>query len=108
MTRRITVERGAEEDLFHAVRYYVEQGSPETARRFVTAAEGTFARLADTPEIGRRYQTTNPRLQHLHIWRVRGFTRYLLFYHATEDTLFIERVLYGTRNLERILEEDSR
>ena len=103
MTRRIVVERAAEEDLFVAVDYYVRQGTPATARRFVTAAQETFARLAETPDIGPRYQTTHPRLQHLHVWRVRGFDRYLIFYHATEPTLFIERVLHGARDIERIL-----
>ncbi len=54
MTRRIVVERAAEEDLFAAVDYYVRQGTPATARRFVTAAQETFARLAGTPDIGHR------------------------------------------------------
>ena len=103
MTRRIVVERAAEEDLFAAVDYYMRQGTPATARRFVTAAQATFARLAETPDIGHRYQTTHPRLQHLHVWHVRRFNRYLIFYHATEQTLFIERVLHGARDIERIL-----
>jgi toxin ParE1/3/4 len=103
VTRRIVVERAAEEDLFAAVDYYMRQGTPATARRFVTAARATFARLAETHDIGHRYQTTHPRLQHLHIWRVHGFNRYLIFYHATEQTLFIERVLHGARNIEWIL-----
>ena len=54
MTRRIVVERAAEEDLFAAVDYYIRQGTPATARRFVTAAQETFARLAETPDIGHR------------------------------------------------------
>lgn len=78
MTRRIVVERAAEEDLFAAVDYYMRQGIPATARRFITAAQETFARLAETPDIGHRYQTTHPRLQHLYVWRVRGFNRYFL------------------------------
>jgi len=32
-----------------------------------------------------------------------GFDRYLIFYHATEQTLFIERVLHGARDIGRIL-----
>jgi toxin ParE1/3/4 len=106
VTRRIVVEQAAEADLFAAVAYYRREGSPATARRFVTAAEETFARLAQTPDIGRRYQTDHPQLQHLHIWRVRDFEPYLIFYHATDDTLFIVRVLHGARNIEHILEEN--
>ena len=107
MTRRIVVERAAEEDMRQAVRYYVRHRSPATAQRFVTAVEDTFTRLADTPDIGRRYQTTDPRLQHLHIWRVRGFERYLIFYSATEETLLVTRVLYGTRDIAQILQEHA-
>lgn len=107
MTRRIVVERAAEEDMWHAVRYYVRHRTPATAHRFVTAAEETFARLAETPDIGRRYQTPDPRLQHLHLWRVRGFERYLIFYFATTETLFVARVLYGSRDIAQILQEHA-
>ena len=106
MTRRIVVEQAAETDLFEAVAYYRRDGSPATARRFVAAAQDTFAQLAQMPDMGRRYQTDHPRLHHLHVWRVRGFERYLIFYHATEDTLFIERVLHGTRDIEHLLEDE--
>jgi hypothetical protein len=37
----------------------------------------------------------------------RGFERYLIFYHATADTLFIERVLHGARDIEQILQEGA-
>ncbi len=107
MTRRIVVERAAEEDLFEAVDYSMRQRTPATSRRFVTAAQETFARLAETPDIGHRYQTTHPRLQHLHVWRVRVFDRYLIFYHATEQTLFIERVLHGARDIGRLLGQEK-
>lgn len=107
MTRRIVVEQEAEADLLAAVRYYRRARSPETARRFVTAAQETFVQLARTPDIGRLYQTTHPQLQHLHIWRVRRFERYLIFYYFTNQTLFIVRVLHGARDIERLLEEET-
>jgi toxin ParE1/3/4 len=106
VTRRIVVERAAEADLFEAVAYYRREGSPATARRFVVAAQETFAQLAQNPAMGRRYQTDHPQLQHLHVWRVRGFERYLLFYHATDDTLFIERVLHGSGDIEHLLGDE--
>jgi toxin ParE1/3/4 len=42
----------------------------------------------------------------LHVWRVRGFEPYRIFYHATNDTVFIERVLHGARDIEHILDDD--
>lgn len=106
MRRRLVVERAAEEDLV-ATTTDILQDSPSAARRFVTAARRTFEQLARQPEMGRQYQTPHPRLQGLRIWRIRGFTRYLIFYRATEETVFIERVLYGGRDIARILDGED-
>jgi toxin ParE1/3/4 len=102
VTRRIVVERAAEQDLIEAT-LYLRERSPDTARRFVPAARQTFVFLAAQPDIGRLYDASHPRLQDLRVWRIRGFDQYLLFYRATEETLFIVRVLYGTRDIEGIL-----
>jgi toxin ParE1/3/4 len=104
--RRIIVERAAEDDLFESTAY-IQSNNPAAAQRFVQAVRDTFERLADYPEMGRRYQTTHPRLQELRIWRVSGFENYLIFYRTSEDTLFIERVLYGTRDIDHLLEEEG-
>jgi toxin ParE1/3/4 len=103
VSRRIVVEQAAERDLFEAVAHYRREGTPATARRFVEAAQDTFAQLAQMPGLARSYQTDHPQLQHLHIWRVRGFAAYLIFYHATDDTVFIVRVLHGARDIEPLL-----
>ncbi len=100
------VEQAAETDLFEAVAYYRREGSPATARRFVGAAQDTFAQLAQMPDMGRRYQTDHPQLQHLHVWRVRSFEQYLIFYHTTDDTLFIVRVFHGARDIAHLLEDE--
>jgi toxin ParE1/3/4 len=106
VTRRIVVEQAAEMDLFEAIAYYRREGTPATARRFLDAAQDTFAQLAQMPGMGRAYQTNRPQLQHLHIWRVRGFASFLIFYHATDDTLFIVRVLHGARDIEYLLGDE--
>lgn len=106
MKRRIVVERAAEEDLVAATTD-IQQDRPSAASRFVREASKTFDQLAQQPEMGRRYETTHPRLQGLRVWRIRHFTKYLIFYRVTEETVFIERVLYGGRDLERILGENA-
>jgi toxin ParE1/3/4 len=103
--RRIVVERAAENDLFEAMAY-IQSNNPAAAQRFVQAARDMFEQLADYPELGRRYQTTHPRLQELRVWRIGGFENYLIFYRSSEGTLCIERVLYGTRDIDHLLEED--
>lgn len=105
MKRKVVVERAAEDDLFENTEY-IRQDRPSAASEFVTTARATFEQLAEHPEIGRRYQTTHPRLQHLRIWRIRRFEDYLIFYRMTKDTVFVEPVLYGGRDLGRILEGD--
>ncbi len=106
MKRRIVFERAAEDDLV-ATTTDIRQDSPSAASRFVRETSRTFDQLAQQPEMGRQYETIHPRLQGLRIWRIRHFTKYLIFYHVTKDTVFVERVLYGGRDLDRILEEDE-
>ncbi len=106
MKRRIVVEQAAEEDLVETA-MYILQDQPVAGTRFIPAARDSFERLAEHPEIGRSYDTTHPRLQDIRLWRVRGFENYLIFYRAEEQTVFIERVLYGGRDIERLLEGDK-
>ncbi len=106
MKRRIVVEQAAEEDLVETA-MYILQDQPAASTRFIPAARASFERLAEHPEIGRNYETTHPRLPGIRIWRVRGFEKYLIFYRADEQTVFVERVLYGGRNIERLLEGDK-
>ncbi len=40
----------------------------------------TFAKLALMPEMGRPYLLTNPRLEGLRKWSVKGFEKHLIFY----------------------------
>lgn len=102
MTRRIQVERAAEVDLAE-ITAEIREHRPASAPRFVKAAREAFQSLAAHPEMGRQYETTHPLLQNLRIWRVKGFESYLIFYRAGHASLYIERVLYGGREIERLL-----
>ena len=105
MKRRIIVEQAAEDDLVETAMDILPD-QPAAGLRFIPAARASFERLTEHPEIGRRYETTHPRLQGVRIWRVRGFEKHLIFYRTDEQTVFIERVLYGGRDIERLLEGD--
>jgi toxin ParE1/3/4 len=102
VTRRIQIERAAEADMAE-ITAEMREHRPASAVRFVAAAREAFAVLARHPEMGRRYQTTHPQLQQLRVWRVKGFEKYLIFYRAGRASIFIERVLYGGREIERLL-----
>ena len=47
----------------------------------------------------------HPRLQALRVWRISGFDSYVIFYRVVEETVFIERVWHGSRDIDRLLEE---
>ena len=102
MTRRILIERAAELDIAE-ITIALRERQPASATKFVKAARTAFRLLATQPEMGRRYQTTHPLLQNLRVWQVKGFERYLIFYRAARTSIYIERVLYGGRDIEDVL-----
>ena len=102
MKRRLFIERAAEADLLETAAY-IREKRPASAPQFVTAAREAFDLLAEPPGIGRPYQTEHLRLQGLRVWQVKGFEKYLIFYRAGKQTVYVERVLYGGRNLDWIL-----
>jgi toxin ParE1/3/4 len=104
--RRIVVEQATEEDLVETA-MYILQDQPAAGMRFIPAARASFERLAEHPDIGRTYETTHPRLQGIRIWHMRGFEKHLIFYRADEQTVFVECVLYGGRDIERLLDGDN-
>ena len=71
-----------------------------TVRREVRKA---FQFLAEHPEAGRAYETAHPLLQHLRIWRVKGFEKTSILLSRGQASILIERVLYGGRDLEGVL-----
>ena len=102
MTRRILIERAAELDLAE-ITFALRERQSASATKFVKAARTAFRLLATQPEMGRRYQTTHPLLQNLRVWQVKEFEKYLVFYRAARTSIYIERVLYGGRDIEDVL-----
>jgi toxin ParE1/3/4 len=104
---RIIRRPAAIEDLVAHGEYYVEQGSPEAAVRFLGAADMAFEQLARRPGIGapRRYRT--PQLSGLRMWPIPGFEKHLVFYRQIEDGIEVVRVLHGARDLRHLFEKDE-
>jgi toxin ParE1/3/4 len=101
----IIISLPARADISHNYNYLREL-SPNSALRFFDATRTTFAEIARNPEIGRKYFVTNPRLQDLRKWQVSGFRKYLIFYRIEKTSVEILRILHGTQDLERILNEE--
>ncbi len=104
MTRRYQVLPAADRDLDDQAAYLAIEASLETALRFYDAASTSFDRIASMPGIGERWQSTNPRLTELRVWRVDGFQKHLIFYRLADDGVEIIRVLHGARDIDSVLE----
>jgi toxin ParE1/3/4 len=85
---------------------FIGQDSPAAAERFLEAAEATFQQLEETPELGRLYETDNPRLAGVRVIRVRGFRNHLIFYRPCVEGVELLHLLHGARDLPAVLETD--
>lgn len=102
MTREVIIRPPARIDLLESYAF-IGLGSPNNADRFLDAAERTFQHLAEWPEMGRRWRSPRKRLGNVRIWRVRGFSKWLIFYRPLDDAIEVLRVLHGARDLHTIL-----
>ena len=71
--------------------------------RFFDSARQTFAKIAQTPSIGKRCEVENPRLAGLRKWAVKGFENYLIFYLDGAEIVEIVRILHAARDIPTIL-----
>ena len=79
------------------------------AGRFVAAVEATVNTLTENPRRGRCPFPKDPELAELHSVLVqRPFHKHLLYYRFTSDTLILERLIHGARDLPRRLRESPR
>lgn len=93
-------------DLNKQVDWYRENATSQVAEGYVNAVELTVRKLAKTPAIGRLRFQDWPELAGIRSWRLqRPFHRHLIFYRFNDDTLTVERVLHGARDLPRRLLE---
>lgn len=72
---------------------FIARDNPARARSFVTELETVCNNLVAHPEIGMLRPELLGRL------RMLPHGRYLIFYQALQDTVRIERILHGARNI---------
>lgn len=106
MTKRIVITPRASKDIDEHFTY-IAQNNSNTALQFFDAVRQTFAKLAQMPGMGRSYPVTNPRLEGLRKWSVKGFEKHLIFYLSLDDYIEIVRILHAARDIEAILEQDE-
>jgi len=102
-----TVNRrpAAEQDL-EDLALYLGQRSPATAARFLNAAERTFEFVAAMPRLGSPFLLSNPQLQDLRHYPVKGFPHHWFFYLVRDDGIEVVRVLHSAQDVALILEKE--
>lgn len=104
---KVLYRQAAGDDIIRQFRYYLLTAeAPEIAVRFREAVRGTIQSLSQNPHVGPRYSSTNPRLQNLRSWPVAGFEAIRIYYALEANAMHIVRILHGTRDVRRILENE--
>lgn len=76
--------------------------------RFLEAARLTLGLFSNFPLLNEWVESTNPHLEGLRRFRIKRFKKYILFYLTTATTIYVVRVLHGSRDTRSILETDER
>ncbi len=106
MKRTLVVTTIADENIDEQLVFFVGK-DPDLARRFLSALyDDTFPSLLQCPELGRSWKTDKHLLEDVRWRRVPNFPNHMVFYRPTKETVEILWVLYGSRNLPLILEEE--
>ncbi len=87
----------AVEDLVELTAYLMER-SPDAGIRFHNSVAETFRQLSESPELGAVYRFRRKSITNIRIWRVKKFTKYLIFYRVYSDRIVIVRVRHGATN----------
>lgn len=86
---------------------YIAISQPASALRLVERFEATVERLRSMPRLGREFRSRSRRLAGIRYIGIAGFRSYLIFYRVHADSVEILRVLHASRDLSRVLREDT-
>ena len=78
------------------------------ADRFLDALEESYDFLRRFPYSGEEWPTSDPRLQPMRCWPVKGFPNHLIFFKVDADRIDVINVLYATRDLTTFFEGGTR
>ncbi len=102
MKRKVIFAPEAADDLFALYTYIAEQSGAALAFNYISRIESYCLGFDMAGERGTRRDDIRPGM------RVVGFKRRVtIAFHVEADTVVIERILYGGRNVEHILGDDG-
>ena len=102
MSRRVSFSPDARNDLFRLYDYIAAAAGPNRALAYTERIEAYCVGFRDFPERGARHDYIRPGL------RTVGFERRVLIaFHIAEETVVVDRILYGGRDLGSAFDDDS-
>lgn len=106
MSLPVVISERAERDMALQYQWYLDHAGQDIAERYLLSVDASIRELAAQPDLGIRRQFQSTELQGIRSTQAHGaFDKHLVFYRAA-DTLSIERVMHGARDLPlRLLEE---
>ena len=103
---KVLYRQTASDDIVRQFRYYLlSVDAPEIAVRFQEAVRRTIQSLSQTPQVGPRHSSRNPRLQNLRSWPVAGLEA-IRIYALEGGAMHIIRILHGKRDVRQILRSE--
>jgi len=81
---------------------FISRENPKAGERFLNAAQATFQTLLAMPEMGSACRFSNPKLQSIRRWAIKGFPKYLIFYQSIDDGIEVVRIIHASRDIEKI------
>jgi toxin ParE1/3/4 len=105
-TTQVDIRPAAKRDLVAYFRWLEGEASPDTAERFLSAADHSFTLLASNPRLGPEIGSRQPRLARLRKWHVDGFPDMVIFYTPSDTGIRVLRVIHGSRDWWALFDAD--
>ncbi|MFA5598261.1 MAG: type II toxin-antitoxin system RelE/ParE family toxin [Pusillimonas sp.] len=107
MTRKQVVLRDlARQDVDDVLAHYLSKGSPAAAQDFINKLEQAFAHISRHPTTGSPRYAHELDLPELRFWQTKRHP-YLIFYIDQADHIDVWRILHGSRDIPRWMQQDS-
>jgi toxin ParE1/3/4 len=104
MAKQIRRTRQLRQDLIDIYRY-IHERNPAAAEKVFDAIERNIKSLLDTPGVGRRWDSSDPRLEGMRVAVVTPYRNFLIFFRPSAKGVEVYRLIHGARELEQIVDE---
>ena len=101
MSKQIVISQKAEDDLAR-IYSYLTRYDMDAAERFPIRAENALLLLGQHPDVG-PHPAWATQHQQIRFWII-SKSNYIIYYESRADSVSIERVLDGRRDVHRIIE----